>query len=189
MGSGAALAVYAVSGVSMRLALALALAAGVFSVSTVWHRSDAEGRHALGRLLKTGVIAGLIATLAYDISRWTLVGVFGLSTSPFAALPLFGQVLIGSDVTPAITFVVGFLYHALNGISFATAYTVLFGHSGPIGGVLWALCLEVAMLAIYPGLLDIRSIGEFTSISMFGHVMYGSALGWSARLLLAHPAT
>ena len=40
------------------------------------------------------------------------------------------------------------------------------------------------MLSIYPGWLHPRAFGEFVSVSMLGHVVYGSVLGITARRLL-----
>ena len=117
----------------------------------------------------------------YDASRWLLVQATPLSASPFEALPLFGQALIG-DAAGAT--VLGIAFHLVNGVAFGTAYTLWFGERGVVAGVVFAFVLEGFMLALYPGWLDPRSIAELTSISLLGHVAYGLALGGLAPLAL-----
>jgi hypothetical protein len=64
---------------------------------------------------------------------------------------------------------------------FAVAYTILFGTVGWWAGILWALGLEALMLSVYPGWLNPQPFGEFVSVSMLGHVAYGTVVGSLAR--------
>lgn len=78
---------------------------------------------------------------------------------------------------------VGTVFHFVNGVTFAIAYAVWFGRRSWWWGIVFGLGLEAFMLAIYPGWLDIRAIGEFTSISVVGHVCYGATLGGTVAWL------
>jgi len=98
--------------------------------------------------------------------------------SPFAAVPYFGQSLLGSAASSRSAWIAGFVYHLLNGIFFSAAYGILFTGGRWWFGIVWALTLELAMLALYPSLLDIRAVmQEFTIMSVSGHVAYGCVLG------------
>ena len=154
---------------------ALAWTAGLYLLTprqrtTVWKR------------VRTGITAGILATLAYDASRYLSVALVELSVQPFAALPIFGQLIIGPDHSRATLYVVGYMYHFfINGIGFAVAYTIFFRRPGPVTGILWALGLEAAMAVLYPQFLIIKQYGEFLTMSVIGHVSYGVVLGLWAR--------
>ncbi len=132
-------------------------------------------------------MAGAAATVAYDASRFLVASLPGVNVRPWEALPLFGQLLTGFDATTAVAIAAGFAYHTANGVGFGITYAVLFGRRGIAAGIGFALVLEAAMLAVYPGLLDIRTRAEFTSISMLGHVAYGATLGWIVQRSRGHP--
>lgn len=176
--SGAALLISIFAQVSLALTLIL-LAICAISIFTLrWLQSTATERQIIKNKLSTGFIAGLWATIAYDTSRWLLVLVGQLDVSPFEAFNIFGQLIIGSQRPATITFVVGSTYHLLNGISFAIAYCFLLGGRNWKWGIMWALGLEAAMLAIYPGWLDLEALlAEFVAMSILGHIAYGSVLG------------
>lgn len=183
LASGAALVVYIVTGAPLALVLGvLAIAGGVAVAVTVWSGDDS--RREWVRRVRVGVPTGLVATSAYDLSRWLLVQVAGFEASPFVALPLFGQALLSDAVGGGPQLVAGVAFHLLNGVAFGTAYTVWFGHRPFWFGIGFALGLEALMLAIYPGWLDIRTLAEFTQISVLGHVVYGTVLGLLAPALL-----
>lgn len=182
--SGASLLVYVLTGTPLPLALGvLAVAAAVAVAVAVW--PDEVRRRGWLRRIAVGAPVGLLATGAYDLSRFLLVEVLGFSASPFAAFPLFGQALLGSEGSSGpVTFGLGVAFHALNGVTFGCAYAVWFGHRPWWWGIGFALGLEAFMLAIYPGWLDIRSLREFTTMSVFGHLVYGTVLGLGASRLL-----
>lgn len=41
------------------------------------------------------------------------------------------------------------------------------------------------MLGLYPGWLNIGDYAPFLAVSLVGHVVYGTVLGWGAKTLLA----
>ena len=44
-----------------------------------------------------GLLAGVVGLAAYDVTRWGIVLLLGLSVNPFEAFPIFGQLVTGSD--------------------------------------------------------------------------------------------
>lgn len=183
LASGASLVAYVLTGTPLPLVLGVLVLLGGLAVAiAVW--PDPQRRANWLARVRVGVPAGLVSTLCYDASRYLLVEVAGFKASPFAAFPLFGQALIGTSGGAGTT-AVGVAFHLLNGIAFGIAYTVWFGHRPFWTGILFALGLEAFMLAIYPGWLDIRSIREFTQMSVFGHVVYGTVLGLTTSRWLA----
>jgi hypothetical protein len=184
--SGAALVVHILTGSPLWLALAAFGFAGSMGVAVVAVNEPgavARLRHLAGR----GVIVGVVGTAAYDVSRWILVQVGGLELSPFEALPLFGQALLGEDRTGLLVTVAGVGYHLVNGIAFGVAYVIWFGHRPWWTGIIFALGLEAFMLALYPGWLDPASIAELTQVSMVGHFVYGGTLGLMTSWLIKSP--
>lgn len=148
-----------------------------------WRVASPEVKARVLGQVKAGLVAGILGLVAYDVTRWTIVAVFGVSINPFEAFPVFGELLTGSD-SATVNWVAGTGYHIFNGTGFAIFYAIMFGTRGIRAGVLWAIALEAATLLIYPGWLDIRTRGEFTAVSMGGHIAYGITIGAvSARLL------
>lgn len=143
----------------------------------IWKRFSLSQRQVVVHRIKAGLIAGFLATAAYDLSRFLLINVFPLHVRPFEAIPLFGQLLVGDQVSHSIHYFVGGIYHLSNGVGFAIAYSIWFATRGWWCGIMWALVLEAAMLAIYPGWLDIKMMDEFVSVSVIGHLIYGATLG------------
>jgi hypothetical protein len=184
LASGAALLVYIGSGVSLLLTalgtVAVAAAVGV----TVYRRATPPRRRELRRRVAAGAVAGLASTLAYDASRFALIEVTGIAFWPFDIFGIFGQGLFGAQAAGPWVSAAGAAYHAANGIGFAIAFSVILGTRGVIWGVGWGICLEVMMLTVYPGWLDIRAVEELFAVSMLGHVVYGAVLGATARWLL-----
>ncbi len=184
LASGAALVVYLVARLSLALALAVTVGVAVASGALVWRRLAAPARREARRRLGVGVVAGLAATLTYDLARWLAVELGGLEFWPFEVFPLFGQLLVGTGAPAPLALVVGTCYHFLNGVSFAVAYTLILGDRGWSAGVAWAVVLEALMLTLYPGWLDPASMAEFFGVSMLGHLAYGVVLGAACRGLL-----
>lgn len=183
LASGAALLVFILAGISLRLTfLGLGLAAAV----VLWlalRRVAPQRRRKLLRRMAVGAAAGLAATLVYDVSRLAMVEIFDLHLRPFEAWRLFGLALAGDQSTTMIM-VAGVAFHLCNGVAFGTAYTVAFGRSGIVAGVIWALILETFMVSVYPGWLGLKALEEFLSVSITAHVFYGIVLGGLARYLL-----
>lgn len=177
MSTGAALVAHILLGVPAPLVLAgLVVAAGLAIV--VLDRDAPVGwwlRYR--RVLVIGLVAGVVSTAAYDLSRWILVLAADMPSSPYAAFPFFGRAIVGQGAPQSLAQWVGTAFHFVNGITFATAYTIWFGRRSWWVGILFGLGLEAVMLAVYPGWLDVKAIAEFTQISLLGHVAYGTVLG------------
>ena len=151
-------------------------AAVVFALK--WRTSAPKQRERMWSQIKIGTLAGILGTIGYDLSRYLLVHIAAWHMTPFAALPLFGQLLLGNGASPTARLFAGTGYHVANGVAFAIAYTFAFGGRLWLFGVLWALGLEAAMFTLYPGWLDLSAVmREFTIMSILGHVVYGTIIG------------
>jgi hypothetical protein len=180
LASGASLVGYILTGAPMALVLGVLVLLGAMVVgATVWGQT--ERRRQWLTCVRVGIPAGLIATFCYDASRYLLVQVAGFTASPFVAFPLFGQALIGSGAGVGPRTLIGVGFHLLNGMAFGVAYTVWFGNRPFYVGIPFALVLEAFMLALYPGWMDMRTVAEFTQMSLVGHIVYGSVLGFLAH--------
>ena len=175
--TGVALLVYLVAAVALPVGLLVCVAIAAGAVIVAWRRMGPDDRLVWSRRVKAGLVAGVGATAAYDVSRFALAALPGVEIRPWEALPLFGELLTGAAASSRLAAVAGFLYHVANGVGFGVTYAILFGRRGVLAGIGFALVLEAVMLAVYPGWLDIRARAEFTSVSMMGHVAYGAALG------------
>lgn len=180
--TGVALVIHILTGSPLWLVLGLVSLIAVLGV-VVSHSHFDSVRSTLGPLLRRGVVVGVAGTAVYDASRWVLVQVGGLELSPFEALPFFGQALLGTDTEGWAASVAGIAYHLANGVTFGVAFVIWFGRRSWWWGIVFALGLEVFMLALYPGWLDVRSVGELTQVSLVGHFAYGATLGLTSRLL------
>ena len=184
LSTGAALLTYIVSGISLLAALTLTFAGAAALGATLWRRSTASDKAAIGRYVRAGVVAGLLATAAYDLSRYLIIEVAGFTFWPFDIFTIFGQALVGAGYSGPLVTAAGVAYHLANGVSFAVAYTIWLGHRGVWTGIIWAMMLEVLMVTFYPGWLGFKALDEFLQVSILGHVVYGSVLGFTARLLI-----
>jgi hypothetical protein len=190
LATGAALLAHVLVHVSLGLALlvagAIILLVGIFTWGSLAPTAQAE----FTRRIKAGLLAGLLALLAYDFLRWVIVTVFHYTFWPFDVFPIFGYAIAGPNLTPGLATAIGLLYHCTNGVFFAVAYAILFAPRNWWIGILWALGLEALMLSIYPGWLHIQAFNEFLSVSMLGHLAYGTVLGttshWSWARLKSH---
>ncbi len=184
LSTGAALLVYVFAGVSLVVGVLGAIVVAGLIGRTLWRRASDAAKRNLLRAVRIGVVAGFFATLAYDLSRYLLIRTVDLTFWPFDIFEIFGQALLGPESTGVATTVLGVFYHAANGIGFAVAYTIWIGDRGVWAGIGFALGLEVLMVTVYPGWLDIRAYQEFLQVSVFGHVIYGAVLGIIASRML-----
>lgn len=177
LASGVALVASILLEMSLVITLLLLTACAVFVVAMKWSRSSTSERALIRAQLVTGLFAGIAATFAYDLTRWLLVQIGQFNISPFDTFKIFGELILGN--APETTrLVIGTFYHFCNGISFATAFCLLLGGRNWLSGIVWGLALEAAMLTIYPGWLNLEAVmAEFLSMSVLGHVAYGSVLG------------
>jgi hypothetical protein len=185
LASGAALIVHVLTSISLGVAL---VGAGIIVTGAgalTWMRLPSMARTEIVQRAKVGLIAGFLATIAYDVSRWLIVTLFHDTFAPFDVFPIFGHAIAGANLSPAVATTIGILYHYTNGLLFAVAYAILLAPRGWWTGILWALGLEAVMLTVYPGWLHPTPFEEFVSVSILGHVAYGSVLGIFCRWLLA----
>lgn len=148
-----------------------------------WSAAETAQREQLRQHAKAGLVAGVAGLVAYDLARWTVVWTTGVEINPFEAFPVFGELLVGTRPSDSIRWVAGFGFHVFNGLGFAVFYSIFWGRKGMPAGVAWAFLLEVATLLVYPGWLDIRAKGEFTVVSIAGHLCYGLTIGYVAKRL------
>ncbi len=178
LASGAALVISIIFGAPLGLMLALLLIAAVVTVAFKWAKTDRNQRPMLRAQMATGAVAGVVATIAYDLTRALLTELGQLQFYPFETFNIFGQLIIGETAPRLVAFVVGTLYHLLNGVAFAVSYCFLLGGRHWTNGILWAFGLEAAMLTIYPGWLELDAVmQEFVTVSVLGHIAYGVVLG------------
>jgi hypothetical protein len=131
--------------------------------------------------LRAGVIAGIGATAAYDIVRWVIERLDLVRPRSFVAIRVFGAGLTGRDATSDAALVAGWVFHAVNGIGFALAYIFVAAGRRFSYAIVYALALEAFMVSLYPGWLGFTLNGEFLSVSVAGHLAYGTVLGLIAR--------
>lgn len=164
------------------------LVTGAFAASafaTIWALSPPDRRELFAQRMRAGLIAGLVATALYDLSRWSLVEAGGLSYWPFKTFPIFGRLIAGAGLSLPQAYLVGTLYHVANGILFSIAYCLIFGRRHWGFAIAWAILLEATVLWLYPGWLGLGPImAEFAAISLIGHVCFGLGLGFTSRRLL-----
>lgn len=184
LSTGASLLIYIVSGISLVAALILLLIISSIIGISIWKKKQIDDRRFLAHRFKVGLLTGLLATAAYDVSRYVLIEMTGMSFYPFDIFSVFGQALIGAGFTGIWVTAAGVGYHLANGIGFAIAYTIWMGEKGILGGIFWAFVLEVFMVSIYPGWLNINAYREFIDVSIFGHAVYGTVLGFTAKQLI-----
>jgi hypothetical protein len=69
LATGAALVVYLVAGLSLPIALLATVTVAVATVVTVWRRTPVAARATLARRARIGLVIGIAATAAYDLTR------------------------------------------------------------------------------------------------------------------------
>jgi hypothetical protein len=181
--SGAALVAHILSGISLRLTLAFTALLLIAAVASVLYRAKHEHRAKIRRLAAAGALAGVVATAAYDGTKFVLSRGTISAYNPFEVIRAFGLLLAG-PTSPGLILVAGASFHLLNGICFGVAYCFLFRRRGLLSGIAWGLFLELFQLTLYPGWLDIRSYREFVQVSVGSHLVYGALLSVISRALL-----
>lgn len=132
--------------------------------------------------LAVGVIAGFIATLAYDGVRWAIQETAPLDYDGFRSISIFGSLILSKPETALDARIAGWTYHFWNGISFGVMYALVAGPARWYWGLAWGMALEMMMIGIYPVAFAIqRSDPAFLAISMTGHAAYGAVLGLLAE--------
>ncbi len=187
--SGAALVASILSRSTLAVALPITVALGIAGSAWSLRRAPGPVRRALVGRVRAGVVAGLLGTAAYDLVRYAVVQVFGLSFRPFHALHVFGQLLVGEDASPTAIAIAGIAFHVTNGTTFGIAHALLFGRPSIPTGLAWAVILECFMITLYPGWLNVSRVDELALVSILGHIAYGITLGLLTPRLMATPAS
>lgn len=184
LATGTALLIYFLTGLSLWAGIFVTITVSVTAIGLAWRLLNLVQRRVVLVQARAGLLAGLLATVCYDASRYIFVRAADFSLWPFDSFKLFGQLLVGTKLPEQVVLLIGTCYHIANGIGFALAYTFLFGMRGWKAGVAWAMGLELLMVSFYPGWLGLQALDEFLSVSVLGHVVYGATLGWCSRRLL-----
>ena len=182
--SGAALLVNILLDISLPLALSATGLLLIVSVVFIWRRAESGQRQKILHLAKAGFLAGIVALIAYDSSKWLLSQLDPSPYNPFEAIRIFGVLLTDATASEVMIMGVGTSFHVLNGIFFGIAFAFLFGRRGVFIGIAWGLFLELFQLTLYPGWLKSGFYKEFVQISVLAHVVYGGMLGLVCRYLL-----
>jgi hypothetical protein len=184
---GAVLVALVVSGDSLVWPTLVLVGGTGLTAVLVSRRLEPSARTHLAARVRVGLLAGLLATAAYDVVRFVLVAVLGWSLSPFTTFPLFGQMLVGDGAPLLVRSVVGSAFHLLNGLGFAVGYLVVFPSPRIWTALAWALVLEAITVTFYPSWLGVTALGEFLSMSALGHLAYGVVLAVVARRGVGRP--
>lgn len=164
--------------------LALVILGGATASLILIFRTKQSDQHRLLLWrLKIGLVAGTASTIVYDATRYGLVVFLSWSFDPFHAWLLFGQAMLSPTASITAAWTAGFLFHCMNGVGFSVAFALLFRAPTVPLGVIWGLGLEFVMALLYPSWMRMAQLEEFLSVSIFGHVSYGVALGLVAGAL------
>jgi len=180
MFTGAGLVGHIVFDASLRLTVLCSFAAAAAFFSSMYVLGDVNGVD-LRHRIKVGLVAGIAATIAYDVSRALTWKLFLSGVWPFEAFRHFGWGLIGQEASESAAVVAGTIFHASNGVLFSLTYVVWLGSRKIWPALAWGLMLEVFTLLLYPNWLGITQFAEFTEISAIGHVAFGGTLGLVTR--------
>ncbi len=137
----------------------------------------AAGARAQRALLVSGLFAGCVATLAYDLVRVPLVH---SGVPVFKATSYFGTVLLGVGSPNAAAEVAGWAYHLSNGVSFGLMYAALVTRPRALTAIAWGMSLEGAMLLTpYAEVFGYARDAKFVAVTLGSHAVYGAVL-WLA---------
>lgn len=181
MSSGAALVIAIVFHRPLWLASTFVFAPGMIALAALAVALRPEQQALFFARAKRGLVAGVLATGAYDLIRWVVETTDVVGTRSFLAIRAFGVGLTGLPAEHAGAAAAGWAFHACNGIGFAVAYVLVAAGRPWALGIAFALGLEAAVVTLYPGWLGISLTREFLSVSILAHVAYSSVIGRFAR--------
>lgn len=169
------------------------LALFAFAALDRWH-----GDGQLWRAVSVGLIAGLLAAVAYDVFRlpfvfakeWRIESVVP-PMKLFKVFPRFGAMVLGQPIEqPAYSLaahIIGWIYHFSNGATFGVMYLAIIGDGSRRSwawAVLFALALELGMLFTpYPNVFNIPVTTRFVIVTVAAHAVFGLGLGLAVRWL------
>jgi hypothetical protein len=184
LGNGGALLAHIILGIDLSMVLLGLWAAGLLAIVAVIVASDPKGRRAILGGILVGSVAGLLATVTYDLSKALLSQLDPAPWNPFEAVHVFGMALLGPSAPDGVVRVAGWAFHLTTGTTFGIAFTFLFERWTQRGlgrsvllGIGWGLFLETFQLILYPGWLNIRFVDEFRQVSFGAHAVFGAVLG------------
>jgi hypothetical protein len=192
LSNGAALVLHIVQAVPLPPLLLVLWGGALVAIAVSFVRADPEVRGDLRRTFVIGVVAGLIATIAYDVSKALLSQLDPSPWNPFEATRIFGLILLGDGVDDTVLRLTGWAFHFSNGATFGMSFAFVFGGAavrsvllGVLLGAAWGVGLETFQLTLYPGWLGIPAgngaLAEFQQVSFLGHLVFGSVLGLLVR--------
>src|ERR1700752_788256 len=125
-------------------------------------------------VISSGLWAGALSTLAYDIVR---IPVAHSGIPVFKAISYFGTVLLGVQSPTPLSETLGWAYHLSNGVSFGLMYAALVSKPRLYSAVIWGLTLEAVMLMTpYAEVFGYRRDAKFFVITIGAHAVYGAVL-------------
>ncbi len=161
-----------------------------------WDRVRGEGQ--VWRAVCIGLVAGLVAAVAYDVFRlpfvfakeWGIAGVVP-PMKLFKVFPRFGAMILGQPLEQTeyslATQIIGWAYHFSNGAAFGVMYLALIGDGRRrhwLWAVLFAVGLELGMLFTpYTSVFNISVTPRFVIVTVAAHAIFGVGLGWAVRWL------
>jgi hypothetical protein len=155
-----------------------------------------RGDGSLWRGVMTGLLAGFLAAVAYDLFRLPFVFAreWGIESALprmnlFKVFPRFGAMILGEPVEqPHYSLAahgIGWIYHFSNGATFGVMYTALLGDCRArhwIWAVWMAVGLELGMLFTpYPAAFGIALTVQFVAVTAMAHAVFGVTLGLISR--------
>jgi hypothetical protein len=168
----------------------------ILSALAVLDRMRGDGH--VWRAVWIGILAGLLAAVAYDVFRLPFVFAkeWGIdSVVPpmklFKVFPRFGAMVLGQPIEQvsysSAAHILGWIYHFSNGATFGVMYLALIGDGRRrhwSWAVLFALALELGMLFTpYPTVFNIPVTARFVIVTVAAHATFGMGLGLCVRWL------
>ncbi len=150
------------------------------------------------RAVWIGMLAGLLAAVAYDVFRLPFVFAreWGIdSVVPpmklFKVFPRFGAMVLGQPIEQTeyslTAQIIGWVYHFSNGATFGVMYLALIGDARRrhwLWAVMFASGLELGMLFTpYPAVFGIPVTAQFVIVTIAAHAIFGVGLGKAVRWL------
>lgn len=131
------------------------------------------------RLALRGLWAGALATLTYDVVR---VPIAQSGIPVFKAISYFGMLLAGANSPSLTSEILGWTYHASNGIGFGLMYVAAVPRPKLWSAILWGLVLEgIMLLTPYAEVFGYKIGPQFLAITIGAHIVYGTTLWWGLR--------
>lgn len=164
---------------------AFPLGALVAGLVLTWRGQGAAVRLWSVRLV-TGLVAGLLATAAYDLYRVAVSQVMAVPFDPFRVQPEFGRIVTGLPSTHLLALAAGWAYHLWVGGLLGMVFAALRPRGGAMVGAAFIAAIQIGRWLVYPdvfraGLAD----SEFVANGVVGMLLWGAVLGAAVAWLSA----